>query len=75
MTALHRFRNFAELYASLPLLSCGYTEETIGKARPEDMEQYYSLEEQASCGVVGIEVRRLPAEGGAGEPDASAGPA
>ena len=27
VTALHRFRSFAELYEHLPLLQCGYTEE------------------------------------------------
>ena len=30
--ALHRFRNFAELYATLPLLRCGYTRETLASA-------------------------------------------
>ena len=55
--ALHLFKNFGELYAALPLLRCGYTEETIGTAIPEDMNQYYSVEEQARYGVVGIEIR------------------
>ena len=55
--ALHLFKNFGELYAALPLLKCGYTEETIGAASPEDMNQYYSVEEQARYGVVGIEIR------------------
>lgn len=55
--ALHLFKNFGELYAALPLLKCGYTEETIGTASPEDMNQYYSVEEQARYGVVGIEIR------------------
>ena len=56
--ALHRFKNFEELYAALPLLKCGYTEETIGAANPEDMNPYYSPEEQAQYGVVGIEIKR-----------------
>ena len=55
--ALHLFENFRELYASLPLLKCGYTKETIDAASPEDMNQYYSVEEQARYGVVGIELK------------------
>lgn len=53
---LHRFNNFEELYKSLPLLQCGYTTENVDKARPSDMEQYYSVEEQKNYGVVGIEL-------------------
>ena len=48
--ALHLFKNFGELYATLPLLKCGYTKETIDTASPEAMNQYYSLEEQAQYG-------------------------
>lgn len=54
--ALHRFDSFSALYASLPLQKCGYTEEEIPTARPEDMELYYSKEEQSHYGVVGIEI-------------------
>lgn len=53
---LHRFHSFEELYAALPLLQCGYTAENIDAAHPSDMEQYYSVEEQKKCGVVGIEL-------------------
>ncbi|MBR4867746.1 MAG: DUF3850 domain-containing protein [Clostridia bacterium] len=56
---MHRFDNFNELYKSLPLLQCGYTSETVDKATPADMEQYYSIEEQNQYGVVGIELCRL----------------
>lgn len=55
---LHRFNNFDELYKSLPLLKCGYTEKTVADAKPSDMEEYYSLEEQKKYGVVGIEISR-----------------
>lgn len=57
--ALHHFENFAELYASLPLLKCGYTNETISNATPDDMNQYYSIEEQSRYGVVGIEIELI----------------
>lgn len=53
---LHRFDSFAQLYQALPLLKCGYTAEDIDTADPADMETYYSKEEQAKYGVVGIEI-------------------
>ena len=53
---LHRFDSFEELYRSLPLLECGYTEETVADARPSDMEGFYSPEKQKKYGVVGIEI-------------------
>jgi len=53
---LHRFADFEALYKSLPLLQCGYTQEDIADAKPSDMQQYYSEEEQKKYGVVGIEI-------------------
>ena len=53
---LHRFDNFEALYKALPLLKCGYTEEDVAQASPDDMLQYYSLEQQKQYGVVGIEL-------------------
>lgn len=58
---LHRFDSFDQLYKNLPLLRCGYTAENADKAQPSDMEKYYSAEEQAKYGVVGIEIS-LPKE-------------
>ena len=54
---LHRFGSFAELYQELPLLKCGYTKETVGSAKPEDMDKYYSSEKQKEYGVLGIEIK------------------
>lgn len=53
---LHIFGNFEELYRTLPLLNCGYTEENVTCATPHDMEKYYSPEQQKQYGVVGIEL-------------------
>ena len=53
---LHRFDSFAELYRALPLEKCGYLPEEAASASPTDMEAYYTAEEQARCGVVGIEL-------------------
>ena len=53
---LYLFDSFETLYKSLPLLECGYTEETIKEAQPSDMEEYYSKDKQSRYGVVGIKV-------------------
>jgi len=50
------FGSFNELYSNLPLLKCGYTEDNVDKASPDDMELYYSKEKQSQYGVVGIEI-------------------
>ncbi len=54
--SLHRFPNFAALYDALPLLKCGYTEENVGAASPDDMNKYYPQEKQRCCGVLAIEI-------------------
>ena len=54
--ALHRFSTFQELYASLPLTKCGYTEENLSYADPSDMNGYYTDDEQKKYGVIGIEI-------------------
>ena len=56
---LFLFSSFAELYDILPLLKCGYSEDNINTASPEDMEMYYSREKQNKYGVVGIEISLL----------------
>jgi len=56
VAALHLFASFSELYAALPLDKCGYTEENIESASPDDMNIYYSPEEQSNFGVVAIEL-------------------
>lgn len=58
--ALHCFLTFEELYSELPLLSCGYTPFTLPYARAEDMLTYYTAEEIAEYGVVGIELEAEP---------------
>ena len=32
------FENFGELYKNLPLLKCGYNEDNVDKASPDDMD-------------------------------------
>lgn len=54
---IHKFKSFKELYNTLPLLKCGYTKADIGTAKPEDMDLYYSREQQEKNGVLGIEIR------------------
>lgn len=62
VTALHRFPDFATLYAALPLDKCGYLPEELSTASPKDMNVYYSAEKQALYGVVGIEIALLKEE-------------
>ena len=57
--AIHRFGSFAELYQELHLLKCGYTESDITTAKPEDMNLYYTSEQQEKYGVLGIELKVL----------------
>lgn len=58
--ALHRFPSFEALYNTLPLLKCGYTEDDIDTASPDDMQFYYTKEQQKQNGVVGIEIQLMP---------------
>ena len=53
---LHRFSNFAELYEALPLEKCGYGVAEINTAHYSDMEQFYSKEDIAKYGALGIEL-------------------
>lgn len=55
--ALHTYSGFAELYKDFDKISMGYAEDE--EANPEDMEQYYSKEEQEQYGVVGIEIQLM----------------
>lgn len=54
--AMHRFDSFAKLYQELPLMKCGYTEADIATAKPEDMNLYYTPEQQSKYGVLGVEI-------------------
>ena len=51
---IYKYKSFKELYADLPLLKCGYTKEDISNAKPEDMIEYYSEEQQKKYGVLGM---------------------
>lgn len=59
VAALYIFDSFAELYKKLPLLKCGYTEQNIQYAKPEDMLEYYPLEKQNQYKSVGIEIELI----------------
>ena len=56
VVALHRVGSFKELYASLPLEKCGYSKKEAKNADPNDMRKYYTAEDEAKYGVVGIEL-------------------
>ena len=53
--ALHPFDSFAELYSNLDLVKCGYSVEELATAKPSDMLEYYTEEQQKKYGALGIE--------------------
>ena len=59
VSELYHFKDFEELYRSLPLERCGYTKEEAPAAGPEDMLEYYPLERQREYGVLGIGIRKI----------------
>lgn len=52
VTALHPFGSFTELFASVPKAQCGFAPDVV-----PDMDAFYSPEQQAANGVLGIEFR------------------
>ena len=56
---LHIFDTFIELYRSLSLSKCGYTEQELETASPDDMLAYYPKEKQERYKVVGIEIELI----------------
>ena len=55
--AMHIYSCFADLYRDYDKVSLGYGKDE--DAKPDDMELYYSKEEQEKYGVVGIEIELL----------------
>lgn len=53
---LYVFTNFNELYKNFDKVCLGYKEDEI--ANPNDMNIYYSNEEQKKYGVVAIEIEK-----------------
>lgn len=61
VAALHRFADFDALYGALPLDQCGYSAAECPSAHPDDMAAYYTAEQFARYGVVGIALRDVQA--------------
>ena len=57
VVGLYPFSTFRELYSRFPLTAIGYAEEDVTTASPDDMDAYYSKEEQEKYGVLGIELQ------------------
>lgn len=57
---LHIFDDFKELYNHLPLSKCGYAENELNTASPDDMLGYYPKEKQEKYKAVGIEIELFP---------------
>ena len=56
---LHIFDDFKELYDNLPLTKCGYNENELSTASPDDMLAYYPTEKQKKYKAVGIEIELI----------------
>ena len=54
---IHIFNSFNELYKKFDKVCLGYKEDEF--ANPDDMNIYYSSEEQKKYGVVGIEIKKI----------------
>ena len=54
---LYTFNNFDELYKNFNKVCLGYEENEV--ATPDDMNIYYSKDEQDKYGVVAIEIEKL----------------
>lgn len=52
--ALHIYESFAELYKHFDKVAMGYNDNET--ANPDDMNEYYTKENQIKYGVVGIEI-------------------
>lgn len=56
---LTAYKSFEEMYLCEDLLKCGYTDEELPSASPDDMSIYYSLEDEAEHGTLAIEVKKI----------------
>ena len=53
--AIHRFSSFEELYRQFDKIKMGYDANEV--ASHDDMQKFYTKEQQQKYGVVGIEIR------------------
>ena len=54
---LYSYSSFEELYKHFDKVSMGYKEDE--EANPDDMEQYYTKENQEKYGVIAIEIKKV----------------
>lgn len=55
--ALHKFKNFEELYSHFNKTQLGYKQ--TENANPNDMNQYYTNDDIEKYGVLGIEIKTI----------------
>ena len=51
---LHKVKTFKDIYDKFDKVKLGYSENET--AKPEDMQAFYTIQEQEKYGVVGIEI-------------------
>lgn len=59
VTGINVFPTFKELYESIPLEDLGYSESDVNAAKPEDMLEYYSFEDQIKHSVVALRIEKV----------------
>ena len=59
VVSVKRFPSFKDIYERLPLHRCGYSRKDAKEADWHDMEEYYTPEQMAEYGAVGIEIKVL----------------
>ena len=57
VSALHKFKNFEELYSHFNKTQLGYKQ--TENANPNDMNQYYTNDDIHKYGVLGIEIKTI----------------
>ena len=59
VVALHAYPDFEGLYAAFPLSVLGYLPDEEATASPSDMLAYYTREQIATYGALGIEIKLI----------------
>ena len=59
VVALHKFASFRELFEALPMEACGKDPAMTVEDAVNNMRQYYSEEQEAKYGVLGIEIKLI----------------
>lgn len=57
VTDIYRAVSFKDLYSMISLNDLGYSSDEMNLAKSNDMDKFYTLEEQSEYGVVGFRIK------------------